>query len=209
MPRRPKEKTMMRVLSIGFTIVVLLFAGTAFGELYFWTDENGIRHYSNHAPPDKGVDYGSAAEVEHDADADEARAARDARAAEQLEAERNAEAARTVKRQEKQAQESVEEERKRLEAEQREIEERLYDKRRATRSRTRKKIQEVKEIDIRIEELEKSGGNEKEIADLEAQRRAIVEMFYERSRYWKRGGQADLKQHKEIQEQLDQLEGKE
>lgn len=199
------------IRSIFLTLIFLMTwaVGPAFAELYFWTDDNGIRHYSNHAPPSGGIDYGSSSEIDHDAEADRARSASDAQAAGRMKNARKAEAAEAKRKEAEAARNAPAKERERLEAEKRAVEEKLYKKRRATRSRSQKQIQKVVEIDRRIEALEKSGGSPEEIGALKAQRRAIVEGFYDRSRYWKRGGQADLKQHKELQEQIDALKKKE
>jgi hypothetical protein len=200
---------MIRYLLLSILCLAIWTAGPAFGELYFWTDEDGIRHYTNQAPPGGGIDYGSSSEIGYDAKADRARSASDAKAAGRIKKARKAEAAEARQKAAEAARKAPAKERERLEAEKKALEEKLYKKRRATRSRTQKQIQKVVEIDRRIEELEKTGANPGEIGALKKQRRAIVEGFYERSRYWKRGGQADLKQHKEIQEQIDALEKKE
>ncbi len=41
--------TLMRVGFIG--LILLLFSGTAEADIYTWLDENGVRRYSNTAPP--------------------------------------------------------------------------------------------------------------------------------------------------------------
>jgi colicin import membrane protein len=200
---------MARSAIIGLIFLLVLAANPAVAEMYYWTDQNGIRHYSNTAPPDKsGAEYGTKSEIEHDREADLQRSASDREAAKKFKRERKQREAREEAAEEAKAQHEQEEKRRALEAEQQALEEDLYRKRRATKSRTQKKIQEVVEIDRQIEELEKSGGSQAEIDQLQQQRRAIVERFYERSRYWKRGGQADLKKHEEIQQQLDEMEGK-
>ena len=197
---------MKRFAILAFLCTILFWATPAVGELYYWTDENGIRHYSNEAPPTGDVDYGSSSEVEYDAQADQERRARDAQAAEEMEKARKAQEAEVAKKEAEAAKASTEEERERLEAEKQAIEEKLYDKRRASRSRMQKGIQKVVKIDEQIEELERTGGSEEEIELLKAKRRQLVEEFYRNSRRWKRGGQADLKEHKEIQEKLDEME---
>jgi hypothetical protein len=200
---------MIRYALLAIICLATWAAGPAFGELYFWTDEDGIRHYTNHAPPSGGIDYGSSSEIDYDAEADRARSASDAKAAGRMKKERKAEEAEARRKEAEAARKAPAEERERLEAEKRAVEEKLYKKRRATRSRSQKQIQKVVEIDQKIEALEKSGGSPEEIGALKAQRRAIVEGFYDRSRYWKRGGQADLKEHKEIEQQLKKLDQEE
>jgi hypothetical protein len=201
---------MKRLATLTFLCIAFFWATPAVGELYYWTDDNGIRHYSNEAPPTGDIDYGSSSEIEYDAQADMERRASDTRAAGEMEKARKAEAAEAAQKEAEAEKAATEEERERLEAEKRAIEEDLYKKRRATHgSRMQKGIQRVVEVDKQIEELENSGGSAEEIELLKARRRQLVEEFYRKSRYWKRGGQADLKEHKEIQEQLDALEKKE
>jgi hypothetical protein len=200
---------MYRFALLTIICLAIVWAAPAVGEMYYWTDENGIRHYSNQAPPTGDVDYGSSSEIEYNAEADRERRARDVKAAEEMKKAGEAEAAEAAQKEAEAARAATEAERERLEAEKRSIEEDLYRKRRASRSRMQKGVQKVVEIDEQIEELEKTGGSAAEIEQLKARRRQLVEEFYRNSRRWKRGGQADLKEHQEIQEQLDALEKKE
>ena len=199
---------MKRFAALAILCTLVFSASPAVGELYYWTDENGIRHYSNHAPPPGDIEYGSASEVDYDAEADMERGQRDAQTAEEMKATREAEAAEAARQEAEAKKEASAEELEKLKEEQQALEEKLYDKRRASRSRMQKVIQNVVKIDERIAELEKTGESPEEIAVLKAERRAIVEQLYENSRRWKRGGQADLKEHKELQEQIDALEKK-
>jgi hypothetical protein len=200
---------MNRFVAIAILCLVIGAAGTVFGELYYWTDENGIRHYSNHTPPTDGIEYGSASEVDYDAEADKERGQRDAQAADEMKATRETEAAEAARQEAEAKKEASAEEMEKLKEEQKDLEEKLYDKRRASTSRMQKVINNVVKIDERIAELEKTGGSPEEIAVLKAERRSIVEQLYENSRRWKRGGQADLKEHKELQEQIETLQRKE
>jgi hypothetical protein len=200
---------MSRFVAIAILCLAIGAAGAAFGELYYWTDENGIRHYSNHTPPTGGIEYGSASEVDYDAEADMERGQRDAQAAHDMKATREAEAAEATRQEAEAKKEASAGELEKLKEEQKDLEEKLYDKRRASTSRMQKVINNVVKIDERIAELEKTGASPEEIAVLKAERRAIVEQLYENSRRWKRGGQADLKEHKELQEQIEVLQRKE
>ena len=45
-------------------LIFLLIAGMAqAGTVYYWTDENGVRHFSNTGPPDDAQDVGTKAET--------------------------------------------------------------------------------------------------------------------------------------------------
>lgn len=44
------------LITLIIAILAFLFISTANGELYIWTDENGIKHYSDH-PPENVSDY--------------------------------------------------------------------------------------------------------------------------------------------------------
>ncbi len=200
---------MNRFAPIAVVCLMIAAAGPALGELYYWTDENGIRHYSNHAPPTGDTEYGSASEVDYDAEADMERRRRDAKTADEMKAAREAEAAEAARQEAQAAKNASAGQLEKLKEKQKSLEEKLYDKRRASTSRMQKVINNVVKIDERIAELEKAGGSPEEIAGLEAERKAIVEQLYENSRRWKRGGQADLKEHKELQEKIDALEQKE
>jgi hypothetical protein len=51
-------------------VMVFIFAGltvaAVHAEIYFWTDENGTRHYSNTPPPDRSVTIKTADEIQPD-----------------------------------------------------------------------------------------------------------------------------------------------
>ncbi|MGD8369336.1 MAG: DUF4124 domain-containing protein [Desulfobacterales bacterium] len=200
---------MNRFAPIAVFCLMIGAAGPALGEMYYWTDENGIRHYSNHVPPSDGTEYGSASEVDYDAERDMQRSERDARSAGEMKEAREAEAAEAARKEAEAEKRATAGELEKRKDQQQAVEEKLYDKRRASTSRMQKAIDNVAKIDERVAELEKTGGNEEEIAALKAQRKAVVEQLYENSRRWKRGGQADLKEHKELQKQIDALEQKE
>lgn len=51
-----------------------IFSSTAFGDIYVWTDENGIKHYSNYAPPENSRILMKTKEAPYDEEADRARA---------------------------------------------------------------------------------------------------------------------------------------
>jgi hypothetical protein len=198
---------MKRFLSMVTIGLVIGAAGPAIGEMYYWTDENGIRHYSNYPPPPEAEDVGTASEIRYDAASDRLRTERDARAADEMRKTREAEEAEALEKKAEENQAAEEEKRRRLEAKQRELEKDLYKKRRyAHGEQARLLIQKARQLNQQIEALEKSGGNEAEIASLKAEKRQIAEVFYRQSRRWGRGGEADLKEHQRIQEQLDEID---
>jgi len=42
---------MKKIKTVVFTVLSCIVATSALADIYEWTDENGVRHYSNHAPP--------------------------------------------------------------------------------------------------------------------------------------------------------------
>jgi hypothetical protein len=55
-------------------LMILAFSGSsAFSEVYSWTDEKGVKHYSS-TPPDNKADYRKSSEVPYNAEEDEAQA---------------------------------------------------------------------------------------------------------------------------------------
>ena len=73
--------TILVVLLIGFSI-----AGTAEADIYVWTDENGVKHITNYAPPEHANILMRTPEIPYDAEADRRRLEADRR--EQLARER-------------------------------------------------------------------------------------------------------------------------
>jgi len=56
-----------------FLAAVCLFAGTLHADIYEWTDENGVKHFTNYAPPDDATILMKSEEVPYDEAADRAR----------------------------------------------------------------------------------------------------------------------------------------
>ncbi len=65
---------MRRIVTFGLSAAVMLFALSAFADtIYIWTDENGVKHYSNSQPPEdverietiEGVQYDDASGNQH------------------------------------------------------------------------------------------------------------------------------------------------
>jgi hypothetical protein len=59
------------------TLAALWFAGfavsTAGADIYAWTDENGVKHFTNHAPPKQATLFMKTREIPHDEEADKQR----------------------------------------------------------------------------------------------------------------------------------------
>jgi hypothetical protein len=190
--------------------LVTLAVGPAFAEMYYWTDEMGIRHYSNSPPPPGTQGIGTASEVQYDAEADRLRTESEVRAAEKIREAGKIKETEALEKKAEESQAAEDEKRRRLEDEQRELEKKLYGIRRyAHGDWARKAIQRARQINQQITELEKSGGNEAQIAELKDEKRRIAEVFYRQSRRWRHGGEADLKQHQRIQEELDEMDEEE
>jgi len=56
-----------------FIAAVCLIAGTLHADIYEWTDENGVKHFTNYAPPDDATILMKSDEVPYDEAADRAR----------------------------------------------------------------------------------------------------------------------------------------
>ena len=56
-------------------LVSCIFAASAFADIYEWTDENGVKHYSNYAPPAESRVLMKTKEEPYDEAADRARIA--------------------------------------------------------------------------------------------------------------------------------------
>ena len=52
---------------------VCLLAGPLYADIYEWTDENGVKHFTNYAPPDDATILIKTQELPHDEAADQAR----------------------------------------------------------------------------------------------------------------------------------------
>ena len=44
---------MKKMAALLNAVVLCAFSSTALADIYHWTDENGVKHYSNFAPPDQ------------------------------------------------------------------------------------------------------------------------------------------------------------
>ena len=65
----------MSGFKIFFIITVsCIVSSSAFGDIYEWTDENGVKHYSNYAPPENSRILMKTKEEPYDEEADRARA---------------------------------------------------------------------------------------------------------------------------------------
>jgi hypothetical protein len=68
----------MKWLNIRILILVVFgFAGlavsTASADIYSWTDENGVKYFTNHAPPEQATLFMKTPEIPHDEEADKQR----------------------------------------------------------------------------------------------------------------------------------------
>jgi hypothetical protein len=63
------------------TLAAFWFAGlavsTAGADIYAWTDENGVKYFTNHAPPEQATLFMKTREIPHDEEADKQRSEMD------------------------------------------------------------------------------------------------------------------------------------
>ena len=71
---KPGGRLPMKVLKILlFFAAGCLYAGSLHADIYEWTDENGVKHFTNYAPPDDATILIKSEEVPYDEAADRAR----------------------------------------------------------------------------------------------------------------------------------------
>ena len=55
----------MRIFTIIYTILwFTLIAPVAFADIYVWTDANGVKNFTNYAPPDQAIVFMETPETE-------------------------------------------------------------------------------------------------------------------------------------------------
>jgi hypothetical protein len=68
---------MKRLNLMVMTLAAFWFAGlavsTADADIYAWTDENGVKYFTNHAPPEQATLFMKTREIPHDEEADKKR----------------------------------------------------------------------------------------------------------------------------------------
>jgi hypothetical protein len=67
------KKMLFALFCVGFCLAPLL----AGAEIFYWTDENGVKHFSNEPPPEKILNPDKVPEAAHDEAADERRMVED------------------------------------------------------------------------------------------------------------------------------------
>ena len=76
-----REAAMKRLNIMVMTLAVFWFAGFAVSaagaEIYAWTDEDGVKHFTNHAPPKQATLFMKTREIPHDEEADKQRSEMD------------------------------------------------------------------------------------------------------------------------------------
>ncbi len=103
--------------------LLLLSSGMARAQLYFWTDDNGVRHYSSEPPPSEIGEVKKIRETPFDETADQKRVSEDAAWLRQREEEASRQAEEAKKAEEAAQKEKEAAEKAKAEAEQKKAEE--------------------------------------------------------------------------------------
>ena len=189
---------MKKVPFIVILCLPLVLGPLTHAEMYQWTDNNGIKHYSNSPPPESVTAYRTEPEIAPDRQHGKKREQNETRL---RNSENKAEEQRVEREQEKAAQKSAEK-KQLLEAEKSQIEDDIAKKKRYFRGKSRRHIIKLNNIEKQLAELEKKGGNSEEIKRLEAERQKVIELLIRDKRYFHRGGAQLLKEYQEIDQAL-------
>ena len=169
-------------------------------EMYQWTDNNGVKHYSNSPPSESVTVYRTEPEIAPDKQHGKKRGQKEDKTLQRNLENRDGE--QRVEREQEKAAEKTAEKKQLLESEKTQIEDDIAQKKRYFRGKTRRHIIKLNNIEKQLAELEKKGGNSEEIKRLKAERQTVIELLIRDKRYFHRGGAQLLKEYEEIDQAL-------
>jgi hypothetical protein len=168
--------------------------------MHQWTDNNGVKHYSNSPPPESVTGYRTEPEIGPDKQHSRKRGGK---GDETLQRDRENKAAeQRVEREQERAAQKTAEKKQLLESEKTLVEDDIVKKKRYLRGRSRRDLIKLEYIEKQLAELEKKGGNSEEIKHLEAEKQKVIELLIRHKRYFHRGGAQLLKEYEEIDQAL-------
>ncbi len=191
------------------TIVALVMACSPIlwaAQVYQWTDANGVKHYSNTAPPE-GADLESVEkEIATDPGASRRKAEKEAAAIQESEAmDRQRDAADREAAQEQAHQEALEEKQAELDA----AGEKVWNKRKYLYRRGRQDINAYKRLGDEIEALKADPtADPQKINSLEAERETLKQKIYDTPRRSRKGASGDVLEYQQIERELNSLKEK-
>jgi len=189
---------MNKILFFLILCLPLVLGHLTHAEMYQWTDNNGIKHYSNSPPPESVTGYRTEPEIGPDKQHGQKRREKED---ETLQKDRENKAEEQRVEQESAAQKAAEKKQV-LESEKTQLEDEIEKKKRYFRGKSRRHIIKLNNIENQLAELEKKGGNSEEIKRLEAERQKVIELLIRDKRYFHRGGAQLLKEYEEIDQAL-------
>ena len=169
-------------------------------EMYQWTDNNGVKHYSNSPPSESVTVYRTEPEIAPDKQHGKKRGQKEDKTLQRNLENRDGE--QRVEREQEKAAEKTAEKKQLLESEKTQIEDDIAQKNRYFRGKSRRHIIKLNNIEKQLAELEKKGGNSEEIKRLKAERQTVIELLIRDKRYFHRGGAQLLKEYEEIDQAL-------
>lgn len=170
-------------------------------QVYQWTDEKGVKHYTNKKPPDAVDVEAVKKEIATDPAAERAKDAKDAEVVREIEARRQQEASQTSP-EALNRQKSIEEKQSELDA----LGDQINRKRSYLRRRGRQDINAVNRLEKEIEALRADpNADPQKIKALENERDAVKEKIYTKPRRSRKGVGDDIKQYQELEEELKEL----
>lgn len=190
------------------TIAALMMAHASVlyaAQVYQWTDANGVKHYSNTAPPE-GADLENVEkEIATDPAATRRKAEKEATAIRESEAmDQQRDAAAREKAAQAAAQEALEEKQAELDA----AGEKVWNKRKYLYRHGRQDINAYKRLGDEIEALKADpNADPQKIKSLEAERAALKDQIYTKPRRSRKGAGQDIREYQEIERELNTLKG--
>ena len=191
-----------RPLTIAILVVIWTAPVTA-AQIYQWTDENGVKHYSNTAPPDNVAPESMEKEIAGDPDAARRKAEREAAIIQESEANQ---AQRDADAQAIDSEAYRQKEIAEKEAELESIGESIGNKRKYIRRRGRQDINKYERLGEEIEALKADPSADPEkIESLEAERAAVKKKILNTPRRNRKGVGDDIEQYKQVEKELNEL----
>jgi septal ring factor EnvC (AmiA/AmiB activator) len=187
-------------LFIWMLLALVLAALPAGAELRQWTDENGIKHFSNKADLPEGVSVESTFK-EKESPAVERRPNRNATRANPSKTGTN-QIRKTRTRPDKA---TVQEEIRIRETQLRDLFDRIYTKRRYVKRRGKQDIERIRRLTGEIDALEKSGTDPARIDQLKAERAAAKERLFNENLRTRKGVGQDIQEYKKIEDEIAEL----
>ena len=187
-------------LSILMLLAVMLAALPAGAELRQWTDENGVKHFSNKADLPEGVS--AERSFEEKESPPEERRPKPKATRPNYSTPRTHQVNQPRTRPSKAA---VQKEIRIREAQLRDLFDRIYTKRRYVKRRGKQDIERIRRLNGEIDALEKTGADPARIEQLKAERAAAKERLFNENLRTRKGVGQDIQDYKKIEDEIEAL----